>query len=1010
MTSRRSLSTLAALLLCLLCCTAFALDPHRSMSQYLRDTWSTEDTFPGGQITSIAQTADGCLWVGGEKGLVRFDGLGFRLLRESRAGVPITHVLGLATDAGGGLWIWMQGANVLRYYNGRFENVISKSTLPDENVTAMSPSSDGGVLLSTVGQKTFEYRDGQIQDVGTIDVAGTLILSNAKTADGRIWAGTSDNGLFYLQGGRGVRMDVGFAQKKINALLPGPHNTLWVGTDEGLFVWDGQQMSNSAVPLPLRSDSVFAISSDRDGNVWAGTTHGLYRFEIKAGQADRLNAIRDLAATALFEDREGDLWIGGSQELQRWRDSVFVAYSVPAETPHRGAGPIYAASDGRLWFGPASGGLASVVSGKVERSDVAHLGNDIVYSLSGSGKDLWIGRQRGGLTHLIPGASGPSSKTYTQAEGLAQNSIYAVLEAHDGTVWAGTLNAGLSRLQTGVFKTFTTADGLASDTITDLQEDPTNRLWVATPNGLSVLNAGEWHTLDTRNGLPSDEVTALARAESAGVSGMWIGTANGLALFSSEQIRTFERAPEVLHQPVLGIAEDRVGFLWLTTPDHVMRLDPRKLLAGTLETDDVREYDRNDGLPSSEGTRRSRAMLADAEGRIWISTRGGLVATDPAAFTRTPIGAGVEITGLLADGRAMPLQDARIPASQRRITFQFSGVSLPVPEHVRFRYRLDSFDKGWSEATPTREAIYTHLDPGSYRFHVIASNSDGVWNSFDSSLPLIVEPATWQTWWFRLCSVVIGLVTIWWTYLLRMRQLANRLHLRFEERLAERMRIAQDLHDTLLQGFLSASLQLDVATEYVPRESPASPMLSRVLVLMRQVSEDCRNSLLTLRSGDRFKHNLEIGLSSVPQDLGLDTGALYRVAVNGSPQPLQPLCSDEVYLIGREAVLNAFRHANATNIEVELVYEKSGLHLFVRDDGIGIDEAVAQSGKEKHWGLTGMRERAMKVGGQFRVWSRPAKGTEIELMIPGSLAYLRNDQRGVWVRIRTVLSFQHRSS
>lgn len=374
--------------------------------------------------------------------------------------------------------------------------------------------------------------------------------------------------------------------------------------------------------------------------------------------------------------------------------------------------------------------------------------------------------------------------------------------------------------------------------------------------------------------------------------------------------------------------------------------------------------------------------------------------SDPSDLARQPIPALVQIRSLLADGQPIPFQRPRIPASQRRINLQFSGISLPVPDRVRYRYRLDGFDEDWSEATATRQADYTNLNAGTYRFHVIASNSDGVWNSSDTSLPFVIEPALWQTWWFRLCSVSMLLLAVWSTYLLRTRQLANQLRSRFEARLAERMRIAQNLHDTLLQGFLSTSLQLDVANEYIAQDSPAAPIISRVLVLMRQVVEDCRSSLMTLRSADQVSGTLESALSALPQDFRLERGATYRTIVNGVPYPLNASCSGELFLLAREAVLNSYHHADATLIEVELAYKRTGLHLFIRDDGRGIDPAIMEFGKERHWGLTGMRERAKTLGAQFSLWSLPAKGTEIQVFVPSNVAYLRIKPRSLLDRFQ----------
>ncbi|RRA48822.1 sensor histidine kinase [Acidipila sp. EB88] len=985
---------------------ASALDPHRATVQYLRSTWTEEDGFPAGQVTAFAQTPDGCLWIGGARGLVRFDGLGFHTVQESSRGVPITHVLGLATDAEGGLWVWMQGANILRYSNGRFENFASRAMLPDGYVTAMSASPDGGVLLATVGQEVFAYRRGRVEKAGSIAVPGTLILATAKTTDGRLWVGTSDNGLFSMEQGRAVQRSGGSGPKKINVLMAAPGNRLWVGTDDGLFAWDGARIGNAGVPLALRSGQVFTLAADRDGNVWAGTTRGLFRFAAAAGgeaapppEAERTAVV----CTAMLEDREGDLWIGSAAGLQRWRDGVFVSYAGTAGMPRGDGGPIFAAPDGRVWFAPASGGLRWMEHGRVERARVAALQGDTVYSIAGVGDAVWVGGQQSGLTRLKRVGDALTSRTYTRADGLAQNSVYAVHASQDGTVWAGTLSAGLSRWKDGEFRTYTTADGLAANTVTAIAEDDGGAVWVATPNGVSVLRGGTWRTLRVEDGLPSNEVTALLRERSGPGNagrGMWIGTADGPVLFAAGVLHRLPHVPAPLQQPVLGMAEDSAGSVWFAMPDQVLRVDAAKLTAGTLDAAEVRRYSRADGLLSTEGVRRSRSMLEDRDGRVWISTRSGLAAASPVDFARPAAAAVVQIKALLADGRTVPIGDARVPASQQRLLLQFAGVSLAMPERVRYRYRLDAFDKGWSEATDAREADYTHLDPGTYRFHLIASNGEGVWNSADTSLPFVIEPALWQTWWFRLCAAGLVVLAMWWAHRLRTLQLASQLHIRFEERLAERMRIAQDLHDTLLQGFLSASLQLDVAAEYVPRESPAAPMLRRVLALMRQVSEDCRSALMTLRTGVRFSHDLESGLAAVPQELGLEGTAAYRIVVNGSPEALEPLCSDEVFLIGREAVLNAYRHAQASLIEVELVYKSAGLHLFVRDDGIGIAEAIVQSGKEKHWGLTGMRERAAKTGAQLRIWTRPAEGTEIELIVPGHMAYVRSGRRGWWARVR----------
>jgi signal transduction histidine kinase len=327
-----------------------------------------------------------------------------------------------------------------------------------------------------------------------------------------------------------------------------------------------------------------------------------------------------------------------------------------------------------------------------------------------------------------------------------------------------------------------------------------------------------------------------------------------------------------------------------------------------------------------------------------------------------------------------------IPASRRRITIGYAGLSLSFPERVRYRYRLEGFDRGWSEPNGSREAGYTNLNPGNYVFRVTGTNSNGVWNSQEAILSLQVEPAFWQTFGFRAATLLTVLLAIVTAYQYRMQQTAKHLNLLFEERLAERARIAQELHDTLLQGCISASMLLYVTAENLPSESPAKPALSGVVQLMNQVIEEGRNAVRGLRSTPGAQFNLEQAFSQIREEFD-DDQLEFCVIIEGFPKPLHPIIRDETYRIGREALINAFRHAQAKNIEVALEYAEHYFRLLVRDDGKGIQPDVLQSGGKHHWGLSGMRERAERLGARLRVWSRPAAGTEIELYIPRHIAY-----------------------
>jgi signal transduction histidine kinase/streptogramin lyase len=614
----------------------------------------------------------------------------------------------------------------------------------------------------------------------------------------------------------------------------------------------------------------------------------------------------------------------------------------------------------------------------------------VVYSIASGRDGLWVGRQQGGLTLLRSQPGSPSSTTYTTAQGLAQNSVYSVYESRDGSVWAGTLSGGVSRLSQGRFTTYSSEQGLAANTVAAMAQGSDGTMWFATPRGLSAFERDRWTTFGIRDGLPSENINCLLQ-DSHNV--LWIGTANGLSFWSDGAIHTPAQNTLSLHDQILGIAEDRMGSLWIATSAHVLRLNRNKLLGGALADGDVREFTVADGLRGNEGVKRSRSVIPDEAGRIWFSMNRGISVVDPARVTNQSAPAIVHVDALSADGAAIRLGNSiHIPRGARRLTVEYAGLSLSIPERVRFRYMLEGFEHQWSSPVAAREAVFTNLSPGTYRFRVVASNPDGVWNPQEAALEFVVDPLVWQTWWFR-AAVLIGCgFAALALYRFRLRQLARRLNLRFEERLAERTRIAQELHDTLLQGFVSVSMQVHVAADGLPEDSKVKPTLARALQCMGQVIEEGRNAVRGLRSPKSASLDLEQAFSRIlleADPLGAN-GVDFRVIVEGPPKPLHPLLRDEVYRIGREAVINALRHARANQIEVELKYSSSQFRVFVRDDGLGIDPAIIAAGRDGHWGLSGMRERADRIGAQLHVYSRASAGTEVVLVVPGKLAFAKN--------------------
>jgi ligand-binding sensor domain-containing protein/signal transduction histidine kinase len=997
-TAGRSLSASACALLAGILFTdaliypAYAIDPNRAMSQYVRETWGTDQGFPRGPVYAIAQTPDGYLWIGTEAGLVRFDGLNFRLVKDDSGAFVITSVLGLATDNDGCLWLRMEDLSILSYCHGRFEGHSSEPR-PRTDISAMSRAIHGDLLVWQMEYGAFDFHGGGFRMLASAsDLPRSPVTSLAQTPDGGVWIGTRDAGVFRIRGGTTLPIRNGLPDLKVNCLLPDGNGDLWIGTDNGIVRWKGSELTTAGIPESLKHVQALSMARDRDGNIWVGTdSRGLLRFNsqgvasLKGGDGVSRESI-----TALFEDREGSLWIGSASGLERLRDSTFVTYSLPEGLPTDGSNPIFVDSENRLWFPPTDRGLWWVKDGQHGSIRYDRLGEDVVYSIAGKDSELWVGRKYGGLTQLHSEAGSFTAKTYTQADGLAQDSVYSVYETRDGSVWAGTLSGGVSKLSGGRFTAYTIANGLSSNTVASILESSDGTMWFATPSGLDAFSQGRWHAYAAGDGLPSENVNCLLE-DSKGV--LWVGTTAGLAFRGASRFQVPAAVPASLREQILGLAEDRYGSLWLATSNHVLRVTRDKLLQGALSEGDIREYGLADGLRGVEGVKRHQSVFRDPSGRIWFSLNRGISVVDPARLTSSSIPAIAHVQTISADGGAIDLQGpVHIPGGRERITFGYAGLSLSVPERVRFRYRLDGFDHGWSESVATREAVYTNLSPGSYRFRVIASNPDGIWGRNEATVGFDVDPLFWQTWWFRASVVIACAIAVLAIYRFRLHQVTRQLRGRFEERLAERTRIAQELHDTLLQGFLSASMQVHVAVDRLPSDSQVKPTLTRALQLMGQVIEEGRNAVRGLRSSQTASLDLEQAFSRIRDEMLADQ-IDFRVIVDGDRKPLHPLLRDEVYRIGREALLNAFRHAQAKSIEIELKYSSRQLRVFVRDDGRGIDPQLLISGTDGHWGLLGMRERADRIGARFHVFSNATAGTEIELSVPSHVAFVDESGR-----------------
>jgi signal transduction histidine kinase/ligand-binding sensor domain-containing protein len=975
-----------------------AMDPDRALSQYLRDRWEKSSGFVAGPVYGITQTRDGYLWIAAEKGIVRFDGLRFRLFEPLQpTSTSDTAALNVLPDPEGGLWTWLRRATLMRLRNGIFENALDIPGPPEPQVGAMTLGNDGAIVIADRRFGLLVWRAGQVDTVLAREaLPRPFVTAVAQTPDGDIWLGTRNAGLVRVQRGQAAPVgDVPLNQ--INCLIPDERNGLWIGTDNGIFRWDGGSVTRVTTHEAGRARAL-AMVKDRDANVWVGTSDGLVRIDSHgAVSVERRES--SSAVTALFEDREGNLWIGDTSGIERWRDGAFASYAKVDRLMAGGIGAVFSDASGRVWFAPASGGLYWFRDGHV--GAVASLGDDVIYSIAGDGDAVLVGRQRGGMTRVRASGDTFQTETFTERDGLAQNQVFAVHRARDGAVWAGTLGRGASRLKDGAFTTYTAAEGLASNTVSAVLEAADGAVWFATPNGASVHSPAGWRRYSTADGLPSNDVNTLY--EDAART-LWIGTAAGLAVMHEGRMQALPGVPALLRASILGLADDRAGGLWIAATEHVFRVDREKLLRGTLGAGDVREFSAADGLPDTEAIKRHRVLTTDLRGRIWLSTNSGLVMADSRRVAAGIPPALVQVEDASADGSPVERADAgssssararAIPPRPDRITFGFAALSLSVPDRVRFRYRLDGFDRDWSEPVAERQAVFTNLGPGSYRFRVVASNSEGLWNSPEATFSFTIAPAWWQR---RAFWAAIGLLVaggIWGGYRLRLRQLARQLDVRFEERLAERSRIARELHDTLLQSFQGAILRFRAVTYMLPdRPADARATLENAIDQARQAIVEGRDAVQGLRSPAIVTNDIAVAIATLAETLATEDGSqrpVFQVNVEGTPRDLPPIVQDEVYRIAGEALRNAFRHARASRIEVEIRYDQSRFRVRVRDDGKGIDaEADGRRTYEGHYGMAGMNERAKLLGGTLSIWSELDSGTEAELTIPASVAYAKS--------------------
>ena len=971
---------------------AGALDPSRSLSQYVHRTWTQEQGLFGGTIYALSRSSDGYLWAGTDRGLVRFDGYTFTLIQQPISNLPpIGRVRGLVSDFQGMLWILLDGGHLLLYRNGQFEDAFATFNIPEAVISAISLDLTGRVLISGLANTTLRWNDGKFSVVAKAGAVPSAVTSIAESRDGRIWMGTENEGLFIVENGRVSRPASSLGNSKINALLDARNGGVWVGTDQGIRFVDAEGSLVDSLPAWTHRLQTRSLSWGHYGDIWASTSEGLLRVtpsEVtlrQTGGHDGINAV--------FEDGEGDLWFGGSGGLEKLQEGIFTTFSGEEGFPMTPVGPIFADPQGAVWFAPLSGGLYWYLDGRLRKVLQDGLDRDIVYSIDGGDGEIWVGRQRGGLTRIVRSGDKLVTHTYTQADGLAQNSVYTVLRSSSGEVWAGTVSAGVSVLGTSGFKSFSSANGFGFNEVISISESRDGTIWMATSSAILEFHNGTWTNYSQKDGLPSAPVR-LCFADSKGT--LWVATEAGLSYLSGGRINTLLNLPSQMREQIIGITEDRLGSLWFSMPDYVLRVNREALITDSLRVADIQSYGISDGLSDVEAVGRERSLITDSAGKIWIALARGVAVGDPSLTLRDSLPIRVRINSVSANGQNVNLVGSTtIPAGTRSMTFHYESDSLFAPERVRFRYRLDSADPQWSEETESREATYHNLSPGRYRFEVMASREGQFWNSPQTVDTFSINPEFWETWWFRAAATLSVVLFIVLAFRLRSAHLSRELNTRFRERLAERTRIAQELHDTLLQSFQGLMLRFQTIRNMLPaRPTEAMIALDDALGRADVALDESRSAIQNIRNSPGQYSDLLQSLNGIMTEMVSEycneetRKPTFSVVSEGAARQLNRLISVEVLRIAQEALRNSLQHASASQIEAEVTFGGSLLRIRLRDDGVGIDPVILKDGRRLgHWGIIGMKERAAQLGAKLDLWSKPGAGTELDLKIPARIAY-----------------------
>src|SRR5271170_7838199 len=1000
-----------------------------SLFQLQHTSWTERDGAPP-TIHDIAQAPDGSLWLGSGEGLYRFDGFSFERVRAIDGDSPApTEVFALLATSRGGLWIGTSLNGTILLQNGEVTRFPKFEGVPlNTGVGRFAEDLDGTIWATTaLGLQRFD--GSQWRSVGKAWGLPDMVqfMALRLESNGTLWTEASEHRLFQLKRGlRRFERLVDFPQEYLS-FDQSPSGEYWGSTSSGICPLT-EVLNGMAGPHCVVHDKRSAtppvryINFDRRGNLWMRSSLGggierldsaAFRDAFRPGHTQRkaesfakLDGLTSDAVWSILQDRrDRSIWLGTDHGLDHFREPSFLpALPKPGFTDFG----IQAQKDGRVWIGSLTRGGLWIASPEGKTEKVALPGTSIESLYESRRGILWLATQASSAVVSIASfRDGPNGGAITSLpwtpELHSQVAVQSIVEDRAGAVWASFIPYGLAKWEGGTWIRNGGLTGLPEAWVAILNTGPDGKLWAGYLNGeVAVIDGTSVRRFSVKDGLNIGPVAAIL----SGRSDCWLAGVNGLVRFDGQRFHILSEANNRPFSGITGIAEARNGDLWLNAWDGVRRVAAAELReveknpAYAVHSD---LYDLTDGLPSvPQRIRPFPTAVSAPDGRIWFGFRAGVVSVDPEDPSLSTPAPPVSIVRAIADGKTFnAATNAKLAARTKNLEIDYAAVSLNRASRVRFRYKLEGMDAGWQDAGPRRQAFYNNLPPGKYQFVVSASNGDNLWNEAGATMNMEVSRAFNQTTWFRALCVAAFLALLFALYRLRLLYLTKQFNARLEGRVSERTRIARDLHDTLLQSFQGLLLRFQTAYALLDtRPTDAKDVLGSSIDQTAQAIREGREAVQGLRASTVESNDLAQAITTLGEQLAADansaTSVELHVEVEGTSRNLHPIVRDEIYRVASEALRNAFRHADARQIEVEFRYDGREFRLRVRDDGKGIDAKILTAERRSgHFGLDGMRERAKVMGGKLTVWTAAESGTEIELIIPAALAYVASP-RGSW--------------